>query len=200
MNSYVTGNTIKILREQKNLTQRQLAEMISVSDKTISKWETGRGLPDITLIEPLSSALGVSVTELLSGECVSNRNRCANMLRSCFYVCPACGNVIHSTGEGNFTCCGISLPLLSAEEQDSEHIINAEITDGDYYITLNHPMTKTHYISFIAYVTINGIQLVKLYPEQNPEVRFNIRGRDGYILAYCNHHGLFRTDIRKLII
>ncbi len=180
------------------MTQKQLADMLSVSDKTISKWETGRGLPDITLLEPLSAALNVSVTELLSGDCVSNTNRCANMLRSCFYVCPACGNVIHSTGEGNFNCCGISLPPLCTEEQDEEHIIHAEKSDGEYYITLNHPMTKTHYISFIAYVTVSGIQLVKLYPEQNPEIRFNVRGRDGYIVAYCNHHGLFRTDIRKL--
>ena len=120
------------------------------------------------------------------------------MLRSCFYVCPACGNVIYSTGEGNFTCCGITLPLLLAEEQDSDHLINVEKSDGDYYITLNHHMTKTHYTSFIAYVTISSVQLVKLYPEQNPEVRFNVRGRDGYFLVYCNHHGLFRTDIKSL--
>ena len=105
MNSYVTGKTIKDLREKKELTQKQLADMISVSDRAVSKWETQKGLPDITLLEPLSQALGVTVSELLSGECIENRNRSANMLRSRFYVCPVCGNVIHGR-----TCAGRGRP------------------------------------------------------------------------------------------
>ncbi len=50
MNSYVTGTVIKQLREKQNLTQAMLADMICVSDKTVSKWETGKGLPDISLL------------------------------------------------------------------------------------------------------------------------------------------------------
>ena len=65
MNLYVTGNTIKQLREQKKMTQAELADKIDVSSKTISKWETAKGLPDISLLEPLSAALGVSVMELI---------------------------------------------------------------------------------------------------------------------------------------
>lgn len=68
MNSYVTGGTIKALREGRGLTQKTLADRIGVSDKAVSKWETGRGLPDLSLLEPLGEALGVSVAELLSGE------------------------------------------------------------------------------------------------------------------------------------
>ena len=98
MENYVTGAVIKALREKQNLTQKELAEQIGVSDKTVSKWETGKGLPDITLLEPLAGALGVSVTELLAGEIRVNTNRAGNMLRSKFYVCPVCGNVIHAVG------------------------------------------------------------------------------------------------------
>ena len=58
MNTYVTGNTIRQLREGRNLTQAELGEKIGVSSKTISKWETARGLPDISLLQPLARALG----------------------------------------------------------------------------------------------------------------------------------------------
>ena len=94
MDSFVTGDTIKALREKKGMTQKQLGDQLLVCDKTISKWETGKGLPDITLLEPLAKALGVSVSELLSGRCMTNQNRSASLLRGHFYVCPLCGNVI----------------------------------------------------------------------------------------------------------
>ena len=68
MDSYVTGNTIRALREKKGYTQKQLADLIAVSDKTVSKWETLRGLPDISLLEPLAAALGVPLAALFSGE------------------------------------------------------------------------------------------------------------------------------------
>jgi DNA-binding XRE family transcriptional regulator/desulfoferrodoxin (superoxide reductase-like protein) len=193
-NSYVTGNMIKTLRENKGYTQKQLSEILSVSDKTVSKWETARGLPDITLIEPLAKALGVSVAELLAGECAVNRNRAGNMLRSCFYVCPVCGNVIHSTGSGAFSCCGISLPVLEAEECDKDHAIGVETIESDYYVTIEHPMDKQHYISFFAYVTGGRVQLAKLYPEQDAQTRFPMSGH-GIIYAYCNRNGLFKKNI-----
>ena len=144
---YVTGKMIKELRKRKHLTQRQLAEMCQISDKTVSKWETERGLPDIGLIEVLATNLGVSVAELLAGEYVVNSNRSANMHKIKFYVCPICGNVIQSTGEGNYTCCGITLPLLQREDEDERHQIEVELVENDYYIHMSHPMTKTHYIS-----------------------------------------------------
>lgn len=110
--SYVTAEAIKMLRERRSLTQRELAEAIGVSDKAVSKWETGRGLPDVTLVEPLARTLGISVAELLSGECMTNGNVSANMMRTRFYICPICGNVIHAIGEGAYSCCGVLLPRL----------------------------------------------------------------------------------------
>lgn len=196
MENYVTGNTIRALREKKGYTQKQLAEKLAVSDKAVSKWETNRGLPDISLLEPLAGALGVSVAELLSGQCMENRNRAGNLLRSKFYVCPVCGNVIHATGEGAFSCCGIPLPVLEAEEADVEHAIEVEKMDGEYYIRMEHPMEKDHFISFLAYVTGDRMELKKLYPEQQPEARFPIIG-SGTLYACCNRHGLVKIPLRR---
>ena len=194
MNNYVTGGTIKALREARNLTQAELADQIGVSSKTVSKWETAKGLPDITLLQPLASALGVSVIELMNGEPIANQNVSGNMLRSKFYVCPLCGNIIHTTGAALISCCGITLPALEAEEPDEDHGVTVEHVEDEHFITVPHPMTKGHYISFIASVTSDRLQMVKLYPEGNAETRLQLRGR-GYLYYYCNQHGLFRKKI-----
>ncbi|MDO4489424.1 MAG: helix-turn-helix domain-containing protein, partial [Eubacteriales bacterium] len=175
METYVTGSTIKRLREKAGLTQAALADILGVSDKAVSKWETGRGYPDITMLEGLAKSLRVSVTELLSGEEIINRNVSANMKKSKFYVCPVCGNVIIGTGEAGISCCGIQLPPLEAEGEDSEHEIVQERVEDETFITIKHEMTKEHYISFVAYVTDDSFQLVKFYPEGNAEARFKIR-------------------------
>lgn len=194
MNTYITAKTIKRLREGRGLTQSQLAEIIGVSDKAVSKWETSKGLPDISLVEPLSKALGVSVMELMSGDTVINKNTSSNLLRSKLYVCPVCGNVIHSMGEAVISCCGITLPVLEAEELDSEHTVTIEPVEDEKFITVHHSMTKEHYISFIAYVTSDTIRIVKLYPEGNAETRMQFRGR-GYLYIFCNRHGLMMLKV-----
>lgn len=194
MNNYVTGSVIKKLREKHGLTQSGLAEKINVSDKTVSKWETGKGLPDIALIEPLAAALGVSVIELMSGEYVTNKNASANILRSKLYVCPVCGNVIYASGEAVISCCGITLPVLEAEEPDGEHEIKIERVEDEHFISVSHEMSKNHYISFIAFASCDRFQLVKLYPESNAEARLNLRG-GGYLYIYCNKHGLMKKRI-----
>lgn len=71
MNQIKTGNYIAGLRKEKNMTQRELAERINVSDKTISKWETGKSMPDLDCIGKLCETLGVSVNEIISGESLS---------------------------------------------------------------------------------------------------------------------------------
>ena len=194
MNTYITASTIKKLREEKNLTQQQLAEEIGVTAKAVSKWETAKGLPDISLIEPLSKALGVSVMELISGETVINRNASSNMLLSKFYVCPLCGNVIHATGEAVISCCGIALPPSEAEEIDEMHTVTIENVEDEKFITVQHDMTKKHFISFIAYVTTDRVQFIKLYPEGNAETRMQFRGR-GFLYIYCNRHGLMKKRV-----
>ena len=194
MNTYITGVTIKRLREEQKMTQAELAEKIGVSDKAVSKWETAKGLPDIALIQPLAKALGVSVLELMSGETVINRNISCNMLRTKFYVCPICGNVIHAAGDALVSCCGVTLPALEAEETDEQHRIQIQNVEDELFLTVDHDMTKEHYISFIAYVTADRLQLVKLYPEGNAETRLNLRGR-GVLYLYCNRHGLMKQKV-----
>ena len=191
MNTYVTGSIIKTLREQNKLTQAELAERIGVSSKTVSKWETGKGLPDISLLQPLARSLGVSVIELMNGEHIINKNVSANMLRSKFYVCPVYGNVIHGSGSAVVSCCGITLPCLEAEEADEAHPVSIENVEDEQFLTIHHPMTKEHFISFVAFVTSDRIQMVKLYPEGNAQNRLQLRGI-GDVYYYCNHHGLFK--------
>ena len=194
MNTYVTGNTIKQLRESRKLTQAELAEKLGVSSKTISKWETAKGLPDISLLQPLAQVLGISVIELMNGEHITNHNVSANMLRSKFYVCPICGNAVCSTGNTVVSCCGIVLPTLEAEETDDDHPITIENVEDEHFISISHPMTKQHYISFVSFITSDRNQMVKFYPEGNAETRLQLRGR-GYLYYYCNQHVLFRKKI-----
>ena len=196
MNAYITGATIKQLRETKCLTQSQLAEQLGVTAKAVSKWETGKGLPDITLMQPLAVALGVSVAELMSGEVVQNQNLSSNLLRSKFYVCPLCGNILHATGNAMVSCCGIPLPPLEAEETDDAHAVTIEKVEDEFFVTVSHEMTKEHYISFIAHLTMDRLQLVKFYPEGNAETRFSLRG-GGYLYFYCNKHGLMKRRITR---
>ena len=198
MNQYVTGAVIKELREKKHLTQAELADKLNVSDKTISKWETAKGYPDITLLEPIAKVFGVSVTELISGNAVNNVNVSANMLKSKFYVCPVCGNVIHSMGEAVLHCHGVLLSPSEAEEADEKHRIFIERMEDEYYVRIEHDMTKQHYISFVAALSSDRIQMVKLYPEGNAEAGFKINGVR-QILFYCNKDGLFSIKVNKEI-
>ena len=194
MNTYVTGTTIKQLREVQNMTQAELAEKIGVSSKAISKWETAKGLPDISLLQPLAQALGISVIELMNGEHIINQNISANMLRSKFCVCPICGNTIHCLGNTVVSCCGIILPALEAEEANDDHAVTIETVEDEHFITIHHPMTKQHFISFVAFITSDRLQMVKLYPEGNAQTRMQLRGM-GYLYYYCNRHGLFKKKI-----
>ena len=191
MDHYVTGTTIKALREKYRMTQAELAEKLCVSDKAVSKWENGRGFPDVSLLEPLGKALHISVPELLCGQTVTNTNRAGNMLKSRFYVCPVCGNAVFARGDAVISCCGIQLPALEAEEPDPMHRLIVERVEDEIFVSAEHPMTKEHSLSFIAYMTADRCETVVLYPEGNAEARFFYRG-SGWLYAYCNQHGLFR--------
>ena len=194
MDAYVTGAAVKRLREAGGLTQAELAERIGVSSKTVSKWETGKGLPDISLLQPLAGALGISLIELMNGEHITNKNISANMMRCKFYVCPVCGNVIHAMGSAVVSCCGIALPPLEAEEPEEDHAVTVEAVEDESFLAVHHPMTKEHFISFVAFVTTDRLQLVKLYPEGDAQTRLQLRGR-GWLYWYCNRHGLFRKRV-----
>lgn len=184
------GKLILSLRKEKQLTQLQLAEVINVSDKAISKWERGLGCPDVSLLPELSAALGVNIEKLLSGELDPNSADRGNLKRLRFYVCPVCGNILTSTGDAELSCCGRRLHPLAAKPADDEHRLHTEQIEDDCYITFSHEMSKSHYLSFIACVSGDKALLVRLYPEQGGDVRFPmIYGSRLYF--YCSRHGLW---------
>ncbi|MGN0805023.1 MAG: helix-turn-helix domain-containing protein [Candidatus Coproplasma sp.] len=193
MNQYVTGNTIKKLREDKGITQSQLADMLFVSPKTVSKWETGKGFPDVSLLEDISKALNVSITELFSGEKVINTNMHANMLNVKIYVCPVCGNVIFSIGENLVCCHGIELAPLEAEDAE----LSCEIVEDELFVKIDSPMTKEDHISFIAGISCDRVELKKLYVEGPAETRLKLNGLH-YIYYYNNRDGLFRYRVNRV--
>ena len=198
MDKYITGATIKSLREKCGMTQSQLAEHLCVSAKAVSKWETGAGYPDITLLEPLAAALRTSVAELLSGDAVQNANVSANMLRSRFYVCPVCGNTVHAMGEAHISCHGITLPPLSAEAPDDAHTLRASCMGDELFVEVDHAMDKLHHIVFLAAVSPDCVQIVRLYPEGPAEAHFRRSGvRDLYL--YCNRDGLFLARLKDVL-
>ena len=197
MNQHLTGEIIKKLREKKNITQKELADKLYISDKTVSKWETGKGFPDISLLEPLASELGISIIELIGGETIINTNKSFNMLKTRFYICPICGNIMCSTGDALVSCCGISLTNLEVESNDKDHDIKIEKVEDEYYVRIPHEMSKQHYISFIAAIKDNGYELTKLYPEGEAEARFKIE-RTQCFYYYCNHHGLFCLWLKNM--
>ena len=196
MDNYVTGAVIRKAREEKHLTQEQLAAALHVSSKAVSKWETGAGFPDISLLEPLAKALGLSVIELLSGAAVRNRNRSCNLKKAKFYICPVCGNVLFAFGKAVVSCCGLTLPPLEAEASDGEHTIRVAMQEDQFFVTVNHPMEKDHFVSFLAAVSDRGVQFEKLYPEGPSQAYFSVAGVRT-ILAYCNRHGLFSLQRKR---
>lgn len=199
MDKYITGAVIRSLREKRGLTQVQLAERLCVSDKAVSKWETGAGYPDITLLEPLAAALRVSVAELLSGLAVENANTSANMFKSRFYSCPVCGNTVHAMGEASISCHGITLPPLEAEPLDAQHVMRASYVEDEIFVQVEHAMDKLHHVVFLAAVSPGRVQIARLYPEGPAEARFIRTGvRDLYM--FCNRDGLFKARLKEVLV
>lgn len=194
MNYNNVGKLILKLRKENKMTQKQLADEMNISDKTVSKWERGLGLPDVSLLRNLSEIFGINIERLLSGDLEPDEKDGGNMKRVKFYVCQECGNIITATGGGEISCCGRKLTPLKAKSEDEEHKLNIEEIENDYYITFSHEMSKSHYVSFVAYVTYDRVLLVKLYPEQNPHVRFP-RMQKGKFYFYCINHGLKEMKI-----
>lgn len=188
------GKLILSLRKSKNMTQKQLADIMNISDKTVSKWERGRGCPDISLLTELADILGVNAAKILDGELNENQRDGGNMKKLKFYVCHECGNIITSSSDAEIFCCGKKTEPEIIQKPDDNHNADIKIIENDYYITLNHDMTKQHYISFAAYVDYDKAFIKKLYPEQNPEIRFPVMG-GGKLYIYCNKHGLFEFAV-----
>ena len=189
-----TGALLTQLRQEKGYTQKQVAEKLNICPKTVSKWETGHGFPDVTLLSALSKVFQVDISKLLEGEMPKTIKEANNVKRTKFFVCEKCTNILTSVGNAEIVCCGRKLSPLQAKAPDEAHTFNIQTIEDDFYITFSHPMTKEHYISFVSYVRFDRVLTVRLYPEQGGELRFP-RMRGGKMYYYCNNHGLFELKI-----
>lgn len=188
------GALILNVRKEKNMTQKEVATRLNISDKTVSKWERGLGCPDVSLLGDLSNILGVNIEKILMGDLEEKETDGGNMRQIKFYVCNNCNNVVTSTSEAEISCCGRKLDSLVVKPEDDAHKITVTNMDNEYYVTIDHPMSKNHYISFVAFVGFDKVLLTKLYPEQNAEL-FIPKMQRGKLYAYCSQHGLWVKGI-----
>lgn len=184
------GALIRRLRQERGLTQRELAVALSLSPKTVSKWERGQGCPDVSLLEALSRALQVNIPALLSGELAENQLTGGSMKQTRFFVCPVCGNLSFCTGGAAVSCCGRPLESLTAKKATPEEALHVVESDWDWYVESSHPASKDNYISFVALVTGEALLVLRQYPEWDLHVR--IPGRPhGKLVWYSTTRGLF---------
>lgn len=187
MDNKKIGQLIYILRKEKNMTQKQLADALYLSDRTISKWERGIGCPDITLLPHLAALLEIPIENLLTGELQKEDIVGGNMKNSSYYVC--CSNIGLATGNFVVSCCGRKLDPLVATKATDEQKLKVEEIDMQYSISAEHPMTKEHYVSFIALATGDQIQIFKQYPEWALQVNIPKKKR-GKLLWFDTRDGL----------
>ncbi len=188
-----TGEIIKELRAEKGLTQKQLADMIFVSDRTVSKWERDYGCPDMSLICDLAKVLDTSVDYLLSGE-IARQSGSVSMKKAKLYRCNTCHNVFVASTSAEATCCGKKLTPLELKPCDSGHKIDITLFDGEYLLTTDHPMTKEHYIELVAVINDNSLLLCQQYPEWSMQARVP-SSMHGLLVCYCSEHGAFWQKI-----
>lgn len=198
MDQVKTGELIRKIRTKMKLTQKQLAERINVSDKAVSKWETGSGSPDISLLSKLAEVFGIDIQVLLSGEINKNESEKGNMKKLKFYVCKECGNIITATSEAAVACCGSKLTAYEPKKAEECEQLNIEDIGGEWFVSSEHEMTKEHYISFVAYVSDSTAMIYKQYPEWNLQFTMPLY-RSGRIVWYCTKCGLMYQDIRKKV-
>lgn len=194
MDNQKTGALILKLRTEKKLTQKQLADMLCISDKAVSKWERGQGFPDVSLLPELSNIFGVDIERLLDGGLSQNTFAAGNLKKTKYYVCPVCGNISICTGNAEVTCCSRKIKEAVPQKPDEAHMLNIDKAEDEWLITSVHEMKKNHYISFIAFASDDRLHVIKQYPEWNIETRAPIM-RHGVLLWYCTRHGLFYKNI-----
>ena len=197
MDNKTTGQLLAQLRNERNLTQRQIAETLHISPQAVSKWERGLGCPDVGLLSGLSEIFGVSMERLLAGDLAPSAREAGNMKRMKFYMCPGCSNVITASGNGEFHCCGRKLAPLSVQAMDEAHTAVIQEVEDEWYITFPHPMRKEHFIRFAAYVAMDRCLLLRLYPEQGGEFRIPHLRRGGKLYLCCSQDGLFEIPTKN---
>ncbi len=194
MDASKIGNLIYELRTARNMTQKQLAERLFISDKTVSKWERGGGFPDLALLPDIAQVLDVRLEDLLRGEIDTNDRTGGNMKNLKFYVCPQCGNLVTAAEDAQIFCCGKLLEALEPVKAEADEKLKVELIENEYFVSSEHEMTKEHHIMFVALLTGDSMVLRRQYPEWDLQTRLP-RMAHGKLLWYCNNHGLFYQPV-----
>lgn len=185
-------NLILRLRKEKGLTQQQLGDVLGVSAKAVSKWETGAGLPDIALVTALADFFGVDSRVILDGSIDENSPDMGNMKKTRIMVCPVCGNISAVSQGMAVTCCGRVLEYADPVKvsEGDEHYIEAESVEDEWFLSSEHEMTKEHHFTFVAFLSGDRMEMVSQYPEWEMQTRIKKRGH-GRLIYGCSRHGLF---------
>jgi len=118
------------------------------------------------------------------------------------YKCPVCGNIVEvlHVGGGQLVCCGQPMELLVAKTNDvgfEKHVPIIEKTETGITVkvgSIPHPMEENHYIEFIEIIIDNVVYRKFLKPGENPIANFEVKGDKITAMAYCNVHGLWRSE------
>jgi len=190
------GALIRLMRKEKGLTQKELAEILSVSDKTVSKWERGKGIPDISIMLSLSNIFGIEIEKMLEGEIRNSDFIVGNMENAMYYVCPQCGNIITCINEISVSCCGRRVERLVPKEAVSYDSLRLIKADLGYELSNKHPMTRDDHISFISVIAEDRHHLIKTFPEWDERYHISCF-EEGTIMWYSKRDGLLYRKIRK---
>lgn len=195
MNQPTMGRSIRMLRLERGMTQKALAEKLGVSDKTVSKWERDQGWPDLSLLTPIADTLGADAYHLLTGGVRPDRLVGGNLQRGSYFICPECQSLTFSTGKAKISCCGRTMKAMTPQPASEQEQFAVRRIEDDFHLQSDHEMSKAHHLSFVALVSMERLQLVKLHPEWDAQVRFPWQ-HQGLLLWHCNRHGLFGQKIK----
>ena len=198
MNNKETGKLIKSLRISKKLTQLQLAQMLCVSDKTVSKWERGLGMPDVSLISKIADIFDTTAERILNGKLEKNKYNGANPDRLQFLYCNNCGNLVTTTAKIEGSCCGSKMTILQKIKSD-DIIKDVEVVEDEYFVTFDNPMTKENFVTFVSVKSFDKYLVIRLYPEQNPQIRVPITIK-GEFLVGENNGKMYSCELDKIFL
>ena len=176
-------------RKAHGLSQEELADRLGVSRQAVSRWEQGLGCPDISLLAPLAAALGVSTESLLTADLTENPPQGGNMKNTVFYICPVCGNLIFSASPAGVQCCGRTLEPQKPRKAEEHQRLHTEPVEDEWYITTDHPMTKTEHIAFAALLSGGSLRVWRQYSEWDFQLRLS-RREHGLLVWYSTRDGL----------
>ena len=194
MNLKNSALLIKKARKEKNLTQKELASLLFVEAKTISKWETGKGFPDLTYVPKLAEILALDLKSLINGEEENKKTDNGNLKRMKIYLCQNCGNLIWSTSSSDISCCRHKLkPVETGNFLEGK--VSVEIVDDEYSVSVDHPMEKENYVKYMIFNKDNIVEIVRLYPEGQASAVFP-RFRRGFLYIGDNLGHLVKYRIK----